>query len=252
MANLLLATTGGAIVDLVALSIIVVLTVLGIKYGFVKTFVTTFGTLISFLLSALLCSVVANFLERQYGFVSTISVWLNGALSELFGPEIMDTTLEQATQNGLQNGGVAIWIVSIVLNLKGDATMPTNVTLNQIISPALAYYIACAIAFIGLFILLIIAFFIIGDLSKKLHEVKLTEMMDKTLGGILAFSESLLLIDILIIIINAIPLPFMQTVAFEIGNSVITSFLCNVNLVGLLFELITNNGIINFIKSLFA
>ena len=174
MTNLLMATTGGAIVDLIAISLIVILTVIGIKDGFVKTFISTFGWLLSFILSALLCSVVASFLERQHGLATQIAGWLEGAMTQLFGDEIVNTTLEQATQAGLENGGLAYWIISIILSLKGSATIPTDVTLNQILTPALAYYILCAISFVILFVLFLIAFFIIGDLSKKLHDIKIT------------------------------------------------------------------------------
>lgn len=251
MTNLLLTTTGGAIVDLIAISLIVILTVLGIKNGFVKTFISTFGSLLSFLLSALLCSIMASFLERQHGTATIIAGWLDGFMTEVFGAEIMDTTLEQATQGGLQSGGLAVWIVSLVLSIKGSATIPTDVTLNQIITPALAYYILCAISFIVMFILFSIAFFIIGDLSKKLHEIKLTAFLDKVLGGVLSFVQSIIIIDVIVIVVNAIPITFVQDIAFEISNSVVTNFLCSVNIVGIIFDLITNNGIVTFIQSLF-
>ena len=251
MTNLLMATTGGAIVDLIAISLIVILTVIGIKDGFVKTFISTFGWLLSFILSALLCSVVASFLERQHGLATQIAGWLEGAMTQLFGDEIVNTTLEQATQAGLENGGLAFWIISIILSLKGSATIPTDVTLNQILTPALAYYILCAISFVILFVLFLIAFFIIGDLSKKLHDIKLTAFLDKALGGVLSFVQAILLIDLIVIIINAIPIAFVQDIAFEINNSVVTSFLCSINVLGLLFDFITNNGIIEFIQTIF-
>lgn len=251
MINLLLATTGGAIVDLVALILTIIIVILGIKNGFLKTFLTTFGSLISFILAALLCSVVATFLEKNIGMISAISKWLSGLLSDWFGAELMDTTIEQASQGGLQSGGLSTWLITLVLNLQGSASIPTDTTLNQVLSPVLGYYISCALSFLVLYILFRIIFYIVSDLTKALHKIKLVGFIDRLLGAILGFIQTVLLIDIIIIVLNAIPFPFMSVVTQAISEAVYTSFINKINVIGLIFDLITKNGVIDFVKTLF-
>ena len=75
--NLLLTTTGGAIVDIVALILFVGFAINGAKKGFIKSLISTFGSIISLFVAILLCSSVANFLENQFGFATQIGSWLN-------------------------------------------------------------------------------------------------------------------------------------------------------------------------------
>ena len=248
--NLLLVTVGGAIIDLLALVVLVLMTIWGAKRGFVKSFISTFGSLLSFLLSVLLCSVVANFLERTYGSVSSMTVSLSGTLSNIFGKQLMDTTLAGATQGEMSSGGIAAWIITLVFNLKGSSSVPTDVTLNQIVSPVLAYYIVCIIALACLYVIFRIIFYIIGEMAEDSHKFKLTEVTDKGLGALFGFIEGIIIIDIAILIIGAIPLGFTQAIAYDVGNSVITSLIQKTNLIGLLFDLLLKNGVSGFIAGI--
>lgn len=249
--NLLLVSWGSAIIDAVALILILLYFISGLKRGFIKTFFSTFGAIFSFLLAVLLCSTVANFLEKNYGTVSSVANWLSGGLNGIFGKDLMDTTLAQATQSDMSSGGVASWIISLVLSLKSSANIPTDVTLSQVISPVLAFYIVCAISLLALYIIFRIIFFLFGELAQKLHKFKPTALIDKLLGAVFGLIKGIVILDIAIIVINAIPLGFVQSIAIEIENTAITSFISNTNLIGMLFDFLFNNGVTQFIGNLF-
>ena len=151
MNNLLAGTSLPVVVDAVAVIMLVIYAIMGLKNGFVKTFFKAFGSIIAFTLSALLCSSVANFLENQFELITKISAWLSGVLTKTFGATLMNTTLEQATGEMLANNGVASWIIGLVLNSQNS--IPKDVTLNQVLCPVVGYYMACAISFIVLYIL---------------------------------------------------------------------------------------------------
>ena len=82
MSNLLLASSYSAIIDVVALSVIVVLSIMGLKNGFVKTFVKVFGTIISLLLAVMLCSKGALFFENQFGLITSITEKVSGLVTK--------------------------------------------------------------------------------------------------------------------------------------------------------------------------
>lgn len=249
--NLLLVSWGSAIIDAVALILITLNFIIGLKRGFIKTFFSTFGAILSFLLAVLLCSTVANFLEKNYGTVSSVANWLSGGLTGIFGKGLMDTTLAEATKADMNSGGVAGWIISLVLSLKGSADIPTDVTLSQVISPVLGFYIVCAISLLALYIIFRIIFFLVGELAQKLHKFRPTALVDKLLGALFGLIKGIVILDIIIIIINAIPLGFVQSIAYEIDKTVITSFISNTNLIGMLFDFLFNNGVTKFLGNIF-
>lgn len=249
--NLLLVSWGSAIIDAVALIIVTLYFISGLKRGFIKTFFSTFGAILSFLFAVLLCSTVTNFLEKNYGTVSSVANWLSGGLTGIFGKDLMDTTLAQATQTDMNSGGIAGWIISLVLSLKSSADIPMDVTLSQVISPVLGFYIVCAISLLVLYIVFRIIFFLVGELAQKLHKFKPTALVDKVLGAVFGLIKGIVILDIIIIVINAIPLGFVQDIACEIDKTVITSFISNTNLIGMLFDFLFNNGVTKFIGNLF-
>ena len=247
--NLLLAMNGGTIVDIVALCLIALSAIIGLCRGFAKTFISAFGSIISIILAFLLCSTVAGFLENKFGLITTISDKLQGVLTGIFGETLMDTTLQEATEATFAEAGVASWIANIVLSVKGSGNVDMNVTLNQIICPVFGYYITALIAIIILFILFKILFFLIGEFIKKLSEIKIIGTVDRTLGLILGIIRGVIIIQLLILIINIIPIAAFQQVSLDIENSVFVSFINGINIFGLILNAITGIGnIVNVIS----
>lgn len=242
MANLLLISKNGAIIDGIALLIIIISFAVGAKKGFVKTFFSVFGGILSLLLAVLLCSAVAKFAESEFGAVTSVSGWLEGVLRNIFGETLMDTTLADANETGLADAGIATWLLKIIMSMKGSSDIPANTTLNQIISPVFAYYIVALICVLLLYIIFRLIFFLIGEIVGKLHTITMIRVVDGFLGAILGIIRGIFIIDILLMIISVLPIGFVQNIAIEIESTIITSFFSRFNLFGYIINaLISGN-----------
>lgn len=250
MNNLLLINTTGAIIDGVALIIILLSFIMGAKKGFVKTFLSVFGGLLSLLIAVLLCSAVARFLETRFGTVTAVSGWLEGVLSNLFGSDLMNTTLQEANESSLAEAGLAKWLLEIVISYKGTDGISQTITLNKIISPVFAYYIVAFLCIIGLYIIFRIIFYLIGEIVLKMHSLSLVRITDGILGAVLGLIRGVLIIDILLLLLSVIPIGFMQNIAVETDNTVITAFIGRFNLFGYILEQFLNGNISDIITDI--
>ena len=247
--NLLLYSWGGAITDGIALAIIVFITIRGAKQGFIKSLLSTFGTLLSFLFAVLLCTTVTGFLETKYAFVSNVSEWIQGIMIDLFGASVVQTPISSVDEGFLTQNGIGHWLVSIIVSFSGK-TDYVGKTVGNIISPVFAYYIVCAISLLGLFIVFKIIFFIIGDLSKKLKNIVVVGNLNTALGCLFGFIKSVIVIDLIIILVGAIPLGFFQSIMYQINSSFIAALFSKVNFLGLIFDSLSGKAVVDFISSL--
>ncbi len=242
MENLLLISKNSAIIDGIALLIIIISFAVGAKKGFVKTFFSVFGGILSLLLAVLLCSAVAKFAESEFGAVTSVSGWLEGVLRNIFGEALMDTTLSEANEAGLAEAGVATWLLKIILSMKGSSEIPVDTTLNQIISPVFAYYIVAILCVIILYIIFRLIFFLIGEIVLRLHTITMIRITDGALGAILGIIRGIVIIDIILMIISVLPIGFFQSIAVEVDSTILTSFLSNCNIFGYIINtLLTGN-----------
>lgn len=238
-----------AIIDSVVLVLLLIFVVVGIVRGFVKSFISSFGTIISIVLAVALASSTADFLQNVFGLTTKISNGISGILSRIFGQELMETTLEQATESSLQSFNVAKWIVSIILSAKSEG-LPPETTLNSVISPVLAYYVVLIISAVALFILIKIILFLLGDLFRNLKEIKIIGITDRVLGGVLGLFEGILVVDFIILIIGIIPVPALKDLSLMIESAPFTAFLGRINVLNLIISSVVSP--INVIKKLFG
>lgn len=248
MFNLLLISGPGAIIDVVALAVLVFFAISGVKHGFVKTFVKVFGTIISLLLAVMLCSKCALFLEGQFGFITLITEKVSGVVTNIFGETVANTTLNDAVESYLSELGLSGWLIKIIMQTKADGSIPMDTTLNQIISPALSFYIACGISIVLLYIIFKILLFILGDLTEKFSALNILGATNKILGLALGIIRGIIIIQISIIIINIIPLGFMQRFSIEISNSAVAGFINKINIFDIIVKSFSKLDILSFIK----
>lgn len=249
--NNLLSLSNSAIADIVALALILIFSLVGLKKGFAQTFISAFGTIISLTLASLLCSKTVMLLQDKFNLIDTVSNNLAGTLSNIFGDEIMNTTLAQATETNLNEAGIAGWLVNIIMSMQVNLSVPTDTTLNQIICPTFAYYIVLVIAFLILFVIFKILLWLLGKLILKLHSFKAVKIVDCSLGFALGLIKGILFVELFILIIGVIPIGLFQSLNIEIQNAPICSFLSNINLYALILNSITNsNSVTNIISNL--
>ncbi len=245
----LLASNLGAIMDLIALIVIIAFTLVGLKNGFAKTFVSMFGTVLSLLFAALLCKVGANFLQKKYGLITTLSNWASGIVTNFFGDNIANVTLGEASAELLASKNLSQWLIGLILSIKSKGTISNEVTLNQIISPVFGYYTVLAIALIGFYILFRILFFLFGEIVKKAHFIKVVGVTDTVLGAVLGFFHAIIILQFCIMIIQFIPFAFFQNIALQIDASIFMRFISNINVFGLIIRGLSNINLTDIILS---
>ena len=251
MYNLLLANYS-AISNIVALVFILVFALWGLVRGFTKTFFSVFGTILGLLFAVLLSSSVANFLQEKFNFVTTVSDSLGGVLTGIFGDELMDTTLREATTEYLESQGLGSFIINIVLSVQADSTIPMDTTLNQIICPTFGYYIALIIAVIGLFIIFKLMFALISSIVKKMYANGIVMRLDKTLGLVLGLIHGVVILELVIMVISIIPIGFFQDIYAGIQTAAFANFIEDINLFKLILNSISNANIVGAIKSIIS
>ena len=250
MQNLLVSTIG-AIVNVVALLFVGGFAVWGFYKGFTKTFFSVFGTLLAILFAVLLAPVVAEFLESKFSFVTTMSNKIEDLLVKSFGEELMSVPLSNVAEEYLKKAGLGDWLIKAIMSIKTDsASIPEGTTLGQIICPIFGYYIVMIIVVVALFIIFKIIFFLIGELVKKAYAFKIVAVVDRVLGLVIGFASGTVILELVIMVVGIIPVPFFQNLYAEIINSPITGFLTKINLFELIMSKISIKDIIPYVKNL--
>ncbi len=239
-----------AIIDVFLVILILATCVGGYKKGFVKSFLSTFGSFISIIIAVVLCSTVANFLETKFTLITKISENISNVLIKIFGEELMLTTLKEATEASLTDSSLSAWLVKIVIDVKGTGNLPLETTVSGVVSPVFGYYITCIISIIGLYVILRIAFVLLGDIIAGLHSFVLIGFADKALGLIFGAIKGVIMAQLLIIVIRVIPLKIFQDLIATFEQSVIASSLDKLNLFSYLLNLITQANLSEIISSI--
>ena len=249
--NLLLSTSVSAIVDIVALSLIIVFAVWGFMHGFVKTFFSAFGTIMSLLLAIILAPSVVNFLQDKYDFITTVSNGLTATLSGYFGNDVMNLTINEASREVLSGAGLTGFILDIIISVQADGSVSRDAKLSQIICSTFGYYLTFIICAIALFIVLKLIFKLISEIAKKRHaEGKGFIKLDKALGFALGLVHGIIILEFAIIAIKTIPLGFMQDIYVGVQASVVAGLIEKISLFNLLMGLLTRVNVVGFIKNL--
>ena len=144
---------------------------------------------------------------------------------------------------------VPSWIISIVMIVKANSSIPNGTSISGVVCPAIGYYVSCALAVLVLFIIFQTIFFIVGKIIEKSKEFVIIDAVDKTLGFLLGLVKGLIVVWVLIAIINIIPLSFVQDIAANIKLAPVSNFINNINLIGIIMSAITDpKNIVQFIS----
>ncbi len=245
MYNLLAGLSTGAIIDIVALAVIIVFAIIGLIQGFTKTFVSAFGGILALLLAGLLCGSMANFLEDKFSFITSVAGKLGGVMKNVFG-EVVDIPVGDSSEAILTKQGVAMWLVKMIFSIKEE--VPPETTVNSIICPIFAYYVVVIISFVALFILFKILFALLSRIVKSLYVFKLVLATDKILGLALGLVRGVIIVQILILVVNVIPISFFQNIAANIQYANFTNFINTINIFNVIINSFTSNNLLDIIK----
>ncbi len=203
------------------------------RKGFVKTFFGVFGGFFSLLFAVLLCGSVAKTLETHFGLITNLSARLNGTLSGIFGNELMNTPLSEASTIG---SNTASWLLKIINNLGVASELADETTIGSVICPVFAYYIIAILGAIILFIVFKLLFFVLGEIVHKLHAFAPIKTADTVLGLLMGLLQGVIVVQSVLMILKIIPVAFCQSAVLEIENTVVLRLLNNGNV----FEMIIN------------
>ena len=237
------------IIDIVTVALLLIFAIVGTVRGFAKTFISSFGTILSLIFAVLLCSLVATFLEQSFGLISAISGKANEILATQISDKVLNAPIESVTLEVMTKENGPSWIISIVMIVKANSSIPNGTSISGVVCPAIGYYVSCALAVLVLFIIFQTIFFIVGKIIEKSKEFVIIDAVDKTLGFLLGLVKGLIVVWVLIAIINIIPLSFVQDVAANIQLAPVSNFINNINLIGIIMSAITDpKNIVQFIS----
>ena len=249
MENLLLAKAG-TIVDAVILVLIAAFLFYGMAKGFTSVLLSTVARIASLVLAVLLCSNLVMFLNDKFNAISAVEGWIKPLLDKIFGEELLNVTIAEYVSSKVDLGtsGISSILLKVVSKILADKNIDPNLTLFQIVSPTIAYYILSAICFVALYILIRVGFVLLNKISKRwIDNISIIKTADRLLGAILSVIYCIFLISAVVSLIEIIPIGFFNKLNGYIQESIVGSFIVNkLNLVKIIF---TNTKIVEAIKN---
>ena len=226
--NLLLLNNFSATIDIVALVILLAYALYGLIRGFAKTFFSVFGTLLGVLIAILIAPSVVGFLQEKYMVVDTMTGSFGGVVQGLLTQELIETPLSLASQDNL--GGIASLVAKIVLMFKNQEGVSPDATIGEAVASIFSYYFVLILCVIGLFIILKLIFFVLTEMVKKAYVSKLVASLDRVLGLALGVFNGIFHMELIIMIISLLPIPFCQQITLAINDTIFVKFMQDINL----------------------
>lgn len=183
-----------SIVDIVFVALLILLAVVGLYKGFLKSALSMVGSIASFLISYVLAKPFAGLLDSMFKITSKIgpkvTEWLN-SLGEFFstvrsGEEFAEISGEMAS------GGISGVVQKLSNLLLKGMNIPAGESVGSVLGTKIASVITVVIAGVVAFILIRIILKVLEKLSDKITEVKIFGAIDKILGFIFGLAKGLL------------------------------------------------------------
>lgn len=201
----LMATTavslGGfnvAIVDLVALVVLLIFLIVGIVKGFFQQVLSLLGWVAAIVVAVLTCTYVANFLSNTFpDLVTTVNGWWGGLVNDTFS----GVTDADSLRIALEESTIPVFLHESIITLVGDEFA----NISQTIINTLTDWCFIAVSFILIFILALILFKIIKGIFRALTELPVIKQIDKLLGAVLGLIKGLALLLVVSVILSMFP-----------------------------------------------
>ena len=153
-----------SIIDYIVIGVILISALIGIKKGFVKVLFSLIRKFASFFIALFLVKPVRSFLrttvvnDKIYGFFLN---WVNGK-GEQFSQPVPEGGMSEALKESLN---LPKFLCDLLSKVIGDGSSTEGMTLGEVFSETLTYYVLTIVAFI---LLLIVASIVIALLSSGL------------------------------------------------------------------------------------
>lgn len=213
MGNGLLAA-GGWVLDV----LFFVLLVGGIAYGAHKGIIGCVcklaGTFFAIVFAVMFCVSFAGFLEQVFGMTSAITNGLAGSFSgkEAYNVGISADVSGAEIKTALEEIGIGAFTRFLVgLAYKNVELIPAGTTTAVLIASVLAKWIAIAISFVLLILIIKVGAILLGKgLTAVADRVMPFRVVNQILGGLFGLFEAAILIFLLLAICSWLPIDALQ------------------------------------------
>lgn len=219
-----------AILDLIALAVLIIAVLVGLAKGFAKQVLSLLGLVASIIISFMLCSKLAEFVSNNMpGVVNGV----RGLVQKIFGLTADSITTQEALRSALAASKIPAFLHEALIKsfIEGVGMQLLNVFTSWALN---------IICFVFLLIFTRIAFAIIKGIILKFVNLPLIRTVDKLLGAVFAVIKFMLYMVILFLILS----PFVNLnsllqpdgVTCHLNN--VLQFVSNMNIISKLFTVV--------------
>ncbi len=193
MLNLLLKDFS-AIINNIALIYLLISALKGLAKGFAKTIFSILKKSVALGIAIVLSPTVINYMQDNYNTVSILTKTIFVPINNLFGKELMQTSLSDINAYKLISAGISGELLNILSLAKTSSLSQKSKSVGEIISMFTAYHIHLAIITAIIFILTIVAIHIIIKVVNNPRTYGPVFVVDKLLGLVLGLFCGIIII----------------------------------------------------------
>lgn len=195
-----------SIIDIVFVVLLILLAVIGLYRGFLKSAISVVGSAASAVISYFIAEPFGKLLNTIFKLTDKISKkiadWLY-SLSEFFsltrtGESFSDISGQMAT------GGVSGMVQKLANVLLKGTNIPEGKSVGAMLADKIAVVVTTVIAFAVAFILIRIILKILEKLADKITEAKIFGAIDKILGFVFGLAKGLIYSAIVVVMISVV------------------------------------------------
>ena len=204
------------IVSIVYVVIILLFALIGLKRGFFKTLVGVIKSVVSFIASLFLCKPIASILVKTSLGIG-VQTKLFDAFTEkggIFSTAITESNKGELVSNALTQINIPEILHEYITKLVSDYIPVTGegITVANVLSSTIAYYIMVVIAFILIFIVVSLLCLLLKKLFAILEQIPIISSLNKILGFVLNGALGVLTVFIISFVLTMV-LPLSETLS---------------------------------------
>lgn len=192
------------IIDIVFVAVLIILAIVGLSKGFLKSAISMVGSLASLLLAFLCAQPLGSLIDKIFKstsfFATKISNWLY-SISEFFSITRNGESFS-AIAGEMSGSGVDGALQRIVRAVLGTGIVPEGQSVGSVMGRSLGALITTVIGFIVAFILIRIILKVLEHLSSKITKVRIFGAIDKILGFVFGLAKGLLYIGAAFVVMS--------------------------------------------------
>ncbi|MDE6273537.1 MAG: CvpA family protein [Clostridiales bacterium] len=203
------------VIDIVFFLILIGGLALGVQRGLIKGICSLAGTFFSIAFAFFFCVSFEVFLDNVFGMTTAIS---NGLVNSFSKSDAMATPIGADLAQALEAANVPSFVASAIMSTFEGMGVPEGTTPAMLVAPLVAKWIAVAISFVLLIIIMKGGTWIVGKLlTAFIGKIPVLRTVNMVLGGLLGLFEALILLFIVFMILSWIPSETMHSFIAESG-----------------------------------